>query len=82
MGIFQSVMAARLLFALGIINVVTGVLVALTCRCIPGWRLTSGLMKHKGYQRFYRYHCYIWWIFWASVIAHAVFAIGVFGVPS
>jgi len=82
MSIFQSILAARLIFVLGIINLVTGVLVLLTCRCIPSWKLTSGLMKYKGYKRFYHYHCYIWWIFWVSVIVHAIFAVSFYGVPS
>jgi hypothetical protein len=38
-------------------------------------------MQHKAYQRFYRYHCYYWWLFWASVVAHAIFAIQRVGVP-
>jgi len=81
MDILQSATAARVTFALGITNIVTGVMVALTCRCIPGWKLTSGLKKRPGYQRFYKLHCYIWWAFWGSVIAHAIFAIGYYGTP-
>ncbi len=81
MNIFQSIIAARLIFVLGIINLVTGVLIILTCRCMAGTRLTSKLMKYPTYQRFFSYHCYIWWIFWASVVIHVIFAIGLLGNP-
>ena len=81
MNIFQSIIASRLIFVLGIINLVTGVLIILTCRCMAGTRLTSKLMKYPAYQRFFRYHCYIWWIFWASVVIHVIFAIGLLGNP-
>jgi hypothetical protein len=72
----------RVIYILGIVNLVTGLLVFFSCRCIPGSKLTAGLMKHKKYQRFYKYHCYFWRVFWPSVIVHAIFAIGFFGVLS
>ena len=81
MDIFQSMVAARVIFVFGIINLVSGVLVLLTCRCIPGAKITSGLMGYAIYKSFYKYHCYIWWIFWVSVIVHAVFALALLGVP-
>ena len=81
MNIFNSVFAARLIFILGIINLLTGFLVLLTCRCLPTSRIGSKLMQYTAYNRFYRYHCYIWWIFWTSVIIHAAFAIGLLGIP-
>lgn len=81
MDIFQSIIAARLVFIFGIVNLVTAVLVLLSCRCIPTSRVTRSLMKYKAYQRFYKYHCYIWWVFWVSVVVHAVFATAFFGSP-
>lgn len=81
MDIFESLFSARLIFILGIINLVSGVLVVFTCRCIPGLRIASTLMQNVTYKQFYKYHCYIWWIFWISVIVHAIFAIGFMGVP-
>ncbi len=82
MNIFQSAIASWLIFTLGIINLVSILLILLSCRCIPGWKLTSKLMKYGVYKRFFRYHCYIWWVFWPSVVIHAIFAIGRFGIPS
>jgi hypothetical protein len=81
MGIFHSVIVARLIFVLGIVNVLAAMLIFFSCRCIPGSRLLSKLTKHAAYNRFFKYHCYIWWIFWPSVIVHAVLAFAFFGIP-
>jgi len=80
MDIFQSI-APRLIFILGIVNLVFGFIIFFSCRCIPSWKLTGSLMKYAAYRQFFKYHCYIWWIFWPSVIVHAIFAIVFFGVP-
>jgi hypothetical protein len=81
MDFFQSVLAARLIFVLGIINLISGVLVLITCRCIPAFRITGKLMQNRFYSRIYKYHCPIWWVFWVSVIVHSVFAVALYGSP-
>ena len=81
MDFFQSELAPRLIFILAIINLVSGVLIFLSCRCIPGLRISGQIMKITAYARFYKIHCYIWWVFWISVLAHAVIAIGFMGIP-
>ncbi len=81
MDILEPAIATRVIFSLGITNLMTGVLVLLSCRCIPGLRITGRLMKYRRYQRFYKYHCYYWWTFWASVMVHAIFAIAFIGIP-
>jgi hypothetical protein len=81
MNIFQSIIAARVTYSLGIINLVTGLLVLFSCRCLPGSKVARKWMEHKKYQRFYKYHCYYWWAFWISVITHAVFGIAFLGNP-
>jgi len=83
MNLFQSIMAIAptVIFVLGIINLVTGVMVLFSCRCIAGAKITGKLMGYPAYQSFYQYHCYIWWVFWTSVIVHAILAILVFGIP-
>jgi hypothetical protein len=77
----STLVATRVLFILGIVNLVTGLLIFFSCRCLPGSRIGKGLMKHKWYQRYFKLHCYIWWVFWASVVVHAVFAIIYIGWP-
>jgi len=81
MEIFQSIVSARLIFVLGIVNLVFGILVFFSCRCLGGSIIGNRLMKYAAFKRFYRYHCYIWWVLWVSVVVHAVFAIGFMGVP-
>jgi hypothetical protein len=80
MDIFQSIIAARVIIILGIINLVSGGLIFFSCRCIPGARITSKLTRHSVYQRFYKYHCYIWRVFWPSVVVHAILATVFLGV--
>ena len=83
MSIFDYTgIAARLLLILGVVNLVTGLLVFFSCRCVGGSRLGVKLMGHKGYQRFFKLHCHIWKVFWPSVIVHALLAIVFFGWPA
>jgi hypothetical protein len=81
MNMFDPLLITRLIVILGIINLVTGVLIFFSCRCLPGSRLGARLMKYKSYQRFYKYHCYIWRIFWPSVMIHTILALIFFGWP-
>jgi hypothetical protein len=78
----STLIATRVLFSLGIVNLVTGLLIFFSCRCLPGSKLGKPLMKYRWYQRLFKLHCYIWWIFWTSVVVHAIFAIVYIGWPS
>ena len=78
---FSAVVNSRIIFVLGITNLLSGLFVFFTCRCLPGWKLTRPLMQHAWYQRVFKWHCTIWWIFWVSVIVHAIYAIGLYGAP-
>jgi hypothetical protein len=79
--LLSALAATRVIFILGIVNLVAGLAIFFSCRCLPGSRLGKGLMKPRWYQRFFKLHCYIWWIFLASVAAHAVLAIIYIGWP-
>ena len=81
MSIFQSVAATKVIFVLGITNLLLGSLIFLSCRCIPGWKVTGRLAKHATYKRFFKFHCSLWWIFGLSVVVHVIFAIGFSGIP-
>lgn len=81
MDIFQSIIATRVLFILGIINLVSVLLIFFSCRCIPGSKILGKIMKYQAYQRFFRYHCYIWLVFWSSVVVHAILGIAILGIP-
>jgi hypothetical protein len=78
---FDPLVTVRLIVAPGIVNLVTGGLLFSSCRCLPGSRLGKRLMKYPAYQRFYKYHCYVWRVFWPSVIIHATLALIFFGWP-
>jgi hypothetical protein len=73
--------ATRIIFILGIVNLAGGLAIFFSCRCLPGAKIGKNLMKHRWYQRFFKLHCYIWWIFWSSVVVHAIFAIVYLGIP-
>ena len=72
---FHSQIARDIILVFAISNIILGVLVFFTCRCMPGFQLTRGLMQNKNYLKFYKYHGYLWLIFLASVMIHAVFAV-------
>jgi hypothetical protein len=38
-------------------------------------------MRHRWYQSFFKLHCYIWWVFWVSVVVHAIMVIVYLGIP-
>jgi len=78
---FQTLFAAKVIYVLAIISLVSGILIFFSCRCLPGSRIASNWMKNERYKRFYKFHCYFWWILLVSVIIHGVFAIGFLGNP-
>lgn len=78
---FHSLVAARIIFIFSITNIAMGILVFLTCRCIPGYKFSHSLMQNKYYVKFYRFHGYLWLIFLFSVLVHAIFAIGFMWTP-
>ena len=81
MEIFHSIIVARLIFGFGIINLLAVVTLFFSCRCIPGIPVIDRLMKYRAYQRFFRYHCYLWWVLLPSVVVHATLAVLFFGIP-
>ncbi len=77
----SALTASRVIVVLGIINLTSGLVILFTCRCVPLMRLGKGLMKRGWYLKFYKLHGYIWWIFWGSVVVHAIFALIYYGWP-
>jgi hypothetical protein len=78
---FQSLAVARTIFILGVFNLVAALLIFFSCRCLPGSMVGDRLMRYGAYKRFYRYHCYIWRLFWPAIVVHAFFALMFFGWP-
>jgi hypothetical protein len=81
MNIFHTAFAARLILILGLVNLVTGFFLLFTCRIVPAFKLTRNLMQNSLYKKVYRYHIYLWGIFWISVTVHVIFAINFMGWP-
>jgi len=79
---FHSLIAARIIFIFSLTNIVLGILVFMSCRCLPGFKFAHGLMQNKTYLKFYKFHCYLWLFFLVSVLIHAIFAIGLLGIPA
>jgi hypothetical protein len=77
----SSLAATRIIFILGIVNLVAGLAIFFSCRCLPGSKIAKGLMKHRWYQSYFKLHCYIWRVFWVSVVVHAVLVIAYIGMP-
>ena len=77
----NPLIVVRIVFSLGIINVISGILIFVTCRCLPGSRIGKRWMANKYYQRFFKLHCFIWWIFWISVMIHAILVFIYIGLP-
>ena len=75
------VIAPRVIFILGMLNLLTGLLVFFSCRCLPGSKIGAVLMQKPLYKSFYKWHCHIWKVFWPSVIVHTILALVFFGWP-
>ena len=72
---FHSQTARDIILIFAACNIVLGLLVFFTCRCLPGFKFARGLMQNKNYSAFYKFHCYLWLFFLISVMIHAFFAI-------
>jgi len=65
-----TIVLLRTLFVTAIINIMTILLILFSCRCINTWKLTSRLAKYRWLKRFFKWHCYVWYIFLPSVSLH------------
>lgn len=81
MGLFRSQLGTQIIFVLGVINFLMALVLVVTCRCIPGNKILRRFTKNKPYQYINKTHCYLWWIFWPSVITHVVFTLARIGIP-
>jgi hypothetical protein len=77
----DAILLARIMFITGILNIIFIILIALTCRCIGMNKMTRGLINKKWFLKLYDYHCYYWYLFFISVIIHAVAGFYLFGMP-
>lgn len=71
----------KLLFVFGITNLIFLLMVAFSCRCVGLFNWAQRWFSNSKYQKFYSWHCYYWYGFFISVIAHTVLAFYLFGWP-
>ena len=77
----NTLLAMRLVFALGIVNLVAPLALSLSCRCAAARTPFSRLLRTDAFAKFYSLHCYFWPVLWLSVIVHLVVAVWVLGIP-
>jgi hypothetical protein len=78
---FQVIIVGKIIFILGIVNIILVLMLFFSCRYIHQLPFGPALMKKPAFQKFFNIHHYIWWVFLVAVIAHGILAIGYFGVP-
>lgn len=77
----NSLLALRVVFVLGIVNFLTLSALFLSCRCTGVRKPFSRMLHVKAFSRFYKLHCYYWYILFGSVVVHLTIAILVLGIP-
>ncbi len=77
-GVFDFLIDINVLKLLGVANLVFLLLVFFSCRCVMGRQVFEWLWKNPAYQKFYAYHCHLWWGFFISVLAHTLIALALF----
>jgi hypothetical protein len=77
----SPVILLRVVFITGLINIIAVLLILFSCRCVNMWKITSGLSKYPRFKRFFKWHCYWWYVFLPSVVIHIVFAWLLLGIP-
>lgn len=76
----DTIFAVKLVYIFGYINLISIFLVLLTCRCLLS-KYFHFLSKYNWFTKLYKYHCYFWWIFILSVLAHTILAFITFPYP-
>ena len=81
MALIDPATGIRLIYILGITNIIGIILVLFSCRCILGVRVANRIIKYSWGKIFYKYHCLYWWLFIISVILHTILAFVYLGNP-
>ncbi|HEX7476071.1 MAG TPA: hypothetical protein VF318_08920 [Dehalococcoidales bacterium] len=78
---FSTLVMLRIVFITAMINILSISLVLFSCRCMNIWKITAGLNKLAWFKRFFKWHCYLWYVLLPSIIIHAIFALKLIGIP-
>lgn len=71
----------KILYLLGITNIIAFLLIFFSCRCLAGIELIKKLMGYEWYRNFFNYHCWYWYILLISVALHTILAFVLIGNP-
>jgi hypothetical protein len=77
----NPVLTLRLVLILGVFQTLVALAIFLSCRCVSGFKPASRLTRSVAFRKFFKYHCYYWWLFWISVAVHVLLAISITGNP-
>lgn len=77
----DPLLAIRLVFILGLVNLLTLLALFFSCRCMGWLGLYSRMSRFRAYKTLYGFHCYYWIVLGLSVAAHLGIAISVLGIP-
>ncbi len=81
MPLIEPIFGLRLVFVFGVINIIALLLIFFSCRCMVGIKFIQKMQRYRWYNRFYRWHCYYWWLLFISVILHSIIAFLLLGNP-
>lgn len=77
----NPMLAARLVFILGITNLLIVLSIFVSCRCILGSAAGARLMKMGWYAGLCRHHCHLWYLLGVSITLHIIVAASLLGFP-
>ena len=82
MAMIDPALGVRLVFLLGMTNVIFMLAVFFTCRCLVGVKFVNEMLKRPWYRWVFDHHCWYWRLFFLSVIIHISLALITFGMPN
>ena len=81
MAYASMILDERVIFLLGVINLLSLVMVFFSCRCLIGHRFVERMWKYGWYRLYHQGHCYYWWLLAISVFLHSAIALALYGNP-
>jgi hypothetical protein len=77
----NSITTLRIVLILGVFQGIVALAIFLSCRCFNGFKPVARVTKSPAFRKFFKYHCYFWWLFLVSVAVHVFLAISLTGNP-
>jgi branched-subunit amino acid transport protein AzlD len=64
------IMPYQLTWYTGYANLLFFLLILLTCRCAPAWKIAKKTLGDRAFNALNKHHCLYWWGFALSVAVH------------